>query len=339
MLTILIQSLISINLQARAFVYDSPNFLVGRRADELNLLETCYAAAPLRASSASDPDLAASSLSPATIKKEYLFQLIDEVPMNAPSSKVLTEKILSAARELEELCPTTDESVLNKLGGNWELIWTAQDRSSVEGPQSLLANWINPLENQSYSNNPNGKQAIGRANPILPQNIQDKLEEVGILSPTSPSRRKKDGNNDNRYDVDLGPAKSNQIIDLKKSRVRNIVTFEAAAPPLLPSLPFLIRKKTKPNNSSAVVRGSLTVDVKFAPNKVDLRKVDVKFDRCRLVLQQQPLPLDITFPLGIVGPTGWLRTNYIDDTFRITRGHKGSVFILSRASKTSKIRD
>jgi hypothetical protein len=31
-----------------------------------------------------------------------------------------------------------------------------------------------------------------------------------------------------------------------------------------------------------------------------------------------------------------LRTGYIDEDLRITRGHKGSVFILSRAAKKLK---
>lgn len=44
-------------------------------------------------------------------------------------------------------------------------------------------------------------------------------------------------------------------------------------------------------------------------------------------------PIDITFPLGVVGPTGGLRTAYVDDKIRITRGHKGGVFILSRTAK------
>lgn len=160
-----------------------------------------------------------------------------------------------------------------------------------------------PLENQSYSNNPNGslQQSLGRASPILPRNIQDKLEEIGLLSPSSGNVR--GDNNDESSDTDRPPAKSNQIIDLKKSRVRNIVTFEAAAPPLLPPFSFLI-SKTRSDSGNRSVRGSLTVDVKFTSNKVDLRKVDVKFESCRLVLQQRPLPLDITFPLGPIGPTG-----------------------------------
>jgi len=199
-----------------------------------------------------------------------------------------------------------------------------------------------PLENQSYSNNPNGslQQSLGRASPILPRNIQDKLEEIGLLSPSLGNVR--DDTNDESSDTNRPPVRSNQIIDLKKFRVRNIVAFEVAAPPLLPPLPFFIPKTGSDSgnrSASAVVRGSLTVDVKFTPNKLDLRKVDVKFESCRLVLQQRPLPLDITFPLGPIGPTGWLRTGYIDDTIRITRGHKGSVFILTRASKNSSMRN
>jgi len=157
-----------------------------------------------------------------------------------------------------------------------------------------------PLENQSYSNNPEG-----RSNPILPQNIQNSLEDLGIIKEQSSD----------------SPVRSSQAIDLKNNRVRNVVTFEAKNP--LPiSLPFLPEKTAK---------GLLTVDVKFSPNLSDVRRVDVKFEACRLTVRDSPV--DINFPLGAVGPTGWLRTGYIDENMRITRGHKGSVFILSRTSR------
>ena len=183
-----------------------------------------------------------------------------------------------------------------------------------------------PLENQSYSNNPNGIIDSGRSNPVLPQAIQNKLEEVGILVDSV----------ENEADSSSA-VRSSQAIDLKRMLVRNVVTVNVA-------LPFRQRR----------VRGSITVDVKFSPNENDLRRVDVKFQSCRLKILG--LPLDLYFPLGPVGPTGmrfetihllvilfvtffrnitnlhlgWLRTGYIDDDVRVTRGHKGSVFILSR---------
>jgi len=213
--------------------------------------------------------------------------------------------------------------VLGSLGGNWELIWTTQDKSTKEGGQSPLFNWINPLENQSYSNNPDISQLGGRSNPILPQNIQNKLEDLGILKrQPSENSEEKDGMKPD----EKNPVRSSQAIDLKNRRVRNVVSFEASTDkiPMLP-LPF-----PSPGES---IRGLVTVDVKFKPNIDDDRRVDVKFEACRLSIRNSPL--DINFPLGIIGPTGWLRTGYIDDDIRITRGHKGSVFILSRTSKTS----
>ena len=65
-----------------------------------------------------------------TSRKEQLFCLLANVPRNASTPKPLTEKILSAVRELERDCPTMEQDVLDELGGNWELIWTAQDASS-----------------------------------------------------------------------------------------------------------------------------------------------------------------------------------------------------------------
>lgn len=162
-----------------------------------------------------------------------------------------------------------------------------------------MRSWVNPLENQSYSNNP-----LGRSNPIFPQNIQDNLEEIGVLS-----ERKTDNT-----------IKSTQAIDLKRGRVRNVVAIEVNNP-------------TSIFSKNGISKGFITVDVKAIPNSDDARKIDVKFDRCRVVIQESPIDLD--FGLGIIGPSGWLRTIYVDEEIRITRGHKGSVFILSRAGRRS----
>lgn len=134
---------------------------------------------------------------------------------------------------------------------------------------------------------------------------------MGILG----EQKMKDGSSDGKSDSSFI---SSQAIDLKKQRVRNVVSFEANNP-----LPFGKDQK-----------GLITVDVRFWPNNDDARKVDVKFDSCRLTLRDSPF--DVNLPLGIIGPTGWLRTGYIDEDIRITRGHKGSVFILSRTAKKSK---
>jgi len=265
-------------------------------------------------------------------KKEHLLNTLSKVPPNQPTSKSLTDEILTSVANLELYCPTDTNSVLEELNGNWELVWTAQDKKTVSQQKvnqndrndrivnRIFGNWINPLENQSYSNNPSGRSndgvVGGRSNPILPQNIQDKLEEIGLLL-----------SDDDDDEIDDGPAvKSIQAIDGKKKRVRNVVSVLVKSP--LP-IPFLT--KSSKNRNTNRVRGSLTVDVSFTPNKVDARKIDVKFDGCRISVQNSPL--DITIPLGPVGPTGWLRTTYIDETMRITRGHKGSVFILKRTSR------
>ena len=240
-----------------------------------------------------------TSVSDTTDAKSRLLALLDEVPSNAPTPRGLTNDILAAVRVLEDQCPTSDEDVLSELAGNWELLWTAQDKTSAESQRGVFS-FINPLENQSYSNNPNGGGGGGRANPILPREIQDRLESIGILEPS--------GGSD---DESAPPVRSSQAIDRKKSRVRNVVSVELRRP-----LP---------------VKGSLIVDVAFKPSRSDQRRIDVKFDSCRLQVKNSPV--DITFPLGVIGPTGWLRTGFIDDDMRITRGHKGSVFILTRTAK------
>ena len=112
--------------------------------------------------------------------------------------------------------------------------------------------------------------------------------------------------------------KSTQSIDLKKMRIRNVVAFEVNNPTLIFS-------------KSGKSKGFIVVDVKGSPNLHDARKIDVKFDRCRVTILDSPI--DVSFPLGLIGPTGWLRTTYIANDIRITRGHKGSVFILFRTTK------
>ena len=75
-------------------------------------------------------------------KKDTLMDLLSSIASNVSTPKRITADILSAARELEALCPTDEDDVLPELGGNWELVWTAQDKSSLEGSQSPLRNWI-----------------------------------------------------------------------------------------------------------------------------------------------------------------------------------------------------
>ena len=108
------------------------------------------------------------------------------------------------------------------------------------------------------------------------------------------------------------PVRSSQSIDINKKRVRNVVTV---------SLPL-------------DKRASLIVDISFQPNTSDLRRVDVKFNACTLRFSKD---LEFKFPLGVVGPTGWLRTSFVDEDMRITRGHKGSVFILMRPSAANTL--
>jgi PAP_fibrillin len=151
-----------------------------------------------------------------------------------------------------------------------------------------------PLENQSYSNNPNG--AEGRLNPVLPRPVQDRLERMGII----------------KVGGELANIRSTQAVDLKRQRVRNVVTFGIPSPGKAPR------------------RASLTVDIDIEKDTVNKRRLNVKFQACRIVVPQSPI--DFRIPLGLLGPTGWLDTNYVDDNVRITRGHKGSVFILKRPS-------
>lgn len=140
-------------------------------------------------------------------------------------------------------------------------------------------------------------------NPVLPRPVQDQLERIGLI----------------KADDELSNIRSTQSIDLKRQRVRNVVTFGIPSPP--------------GRNNNSPRRASLTVDIDISNDRVHKRRVNVKFQACRVVVPQSPI--DFKIPLGFFGPTGWLETKYIDDNVRITRGHKGSVFVLKRPSVSS----
>lgn len=72
--------------------------------------------------------------------KSALLELLQAVPRNKATPKELTADILKAVGVLEKACPTSEEDVLPRLSGNWELIWTAQDVSMT--PKNMLSTWI-----------------------------------------------------------------------------------------------------------------------------------------------------------------------------------------------------
>ena len=230
-------------------------------------------------------------------EKNRILDLLSQTPRNIPTPSSLTTQLLSEIKTLEQTSHNlkkknsldAEPEILSEIGGTWELLWTTQDKTTIEANRSF-ASWINPLENQSYSNNP-----YGRSDAFLPTALQERLEKLGLVQSTA---------QENKDTL----VRSTQSIDLQRRRVRNVVSF------LIPG-----RK-----------RASLTVDISFLPDDTDKRTIIVKFEACRVVVPGTPI--DVKIPLGVVGPTGWLKTTYVDQDFRITRGHKGSVFLLRRTS-------
>ena len=72
--------------------------------------------------------------------KPHLMDLLTSIPPNQSTPQQLTNDLLAAVKDLERVCPTNDEEVLQELSGNWELIWTAQDKQSAEA--SSVFSWI-----------------------------------------------------------------------------------------------------------------------------------------------------------------------------------------------------
>ena len=254
------------------------------------------------ATSANDPTLSQQQQKRQETKQQ-LFDLLATVPRNAVTSRQQTQAILHQVRQLEPQCPTNATDVLTTSAGTWELWWTAQD-GDASGPLSKFR-WINPLENQAYSNNPTGS---GRSNPLLPLEVQNFLTKQGILSTDDDNNNEDDGES-----TATSGRTSTQTINVQKGQVINVVS--------LPLAGFL-------SSSPA----TLTVRVDFSPSAPDPRRVNVKFQSFAVTAGKA---IKWNFPLGIVGPTGWLRTTYVDDNLRITRGHKGSVFVLQRPKNRS----
>jgi len=71
-------------------------------------------------------------------RKTELLDLLKETPSNAPTSRKMTSEILEKIDDLEKCCPTPDEQVLESLAGNWELLWTTQDKRSREWRRNPL---------------------------------------------------------------------------------------------------------------------------------------------------------------------------------------------------------
>jgi hypothetical protein len=238
-----------------------------------------------------------------TTLQHQLWRLLHEVPRSQVTPKTQTDEILSQIRKLESVCPTEPSQVLQKISGNWELLWTTQDNQKEGDDSNDDSNniknegtsWIRNLENQSYSNN-----ALGRSNPILPRAIQDRLESYGFLD-----RR-----------TSFSPV-STQSIDLKKQVAINAVSF---------------------SSPSSNLKGFLAIRIALSPHGLDdPRRVNVLFQNCRVSVPSLN-GLDFTIPLWPLRLSGWLRTTYVDDEFRISRGHKGSVFVLARPKAQKKNR-
>jgi hypothetical protein len=283
--------------------------------------------------------------------KEVLFDLIlNQTPPGQATSTVVTRQILQQIQSMS--CPTPDQAIIPALAGSWELLWTAQDPSQPES-QRWNNRILNPIENQSFSNNPEGggsdSNSRGRSNPFLPMGVQNVLEQWGVVDPSTTTTRR-----------------STQVIDIKTRTIRNIVSIQLNTKqqqqqqqqrhPTSLLAPFFRKASISSSSSSSPTpprRISLTVTVKFTPVQSDPRRVNVKFTECRISIpfswasslfslssskdtkSPKQNNWEYTFPLGLLGPTGWLRTIYIDDTLRITRGHKGSVFVLTRPRRAT----
>ena len=115
--------------------------------------------------------------------KQQLFAAISAVDAGKSSDVPTTDQILGIVERLEAVCPAPPDLVPTapeRLAGPWLLLWTAQPVRRNDGGGLLsIGGFINPIENQAYSNNP----MRGAANPILPADLQENLERMFGLEP------------------------------------------------------------------------------------------------------------------------------------------------------------
>lgn len=237
--------------------------------------------------------------------KERLLELI---VTSATEASVTTTEILDLVQEIEATAAekekrVTAQEILNKLQGQWELLWTVQDPESINvlEKQGKGGSRLNLLENQrpkvvnnQLDNNKNNKSQGGGGGGL------QVLQTLASLVKTN-----------NKKETKKAPRRSTQEISIEQQQVRNVAYY---------------------SNVFGDDDASITVDIDFQPHgdDADPRRVDAEFTSCRVVVPYTPI--DFSLPLQVFGgrPRGWLRTTYVDDDFRITRGHKGSIFILCR---------
>jgi len=77
------------------------------------------------------------------------------------------------------------------------------------------------------------------------------------------------------------------------------------------------------------VQGTVRIELASKPceDPSKGRRVDVRLDRWEFNVAGLPR---LVIPVGSFGPEGWLETTVCDEDLRISRGHKGSVFVLGR---------
>jgi len=79
------------------------------------------------------------------------------------------------------------------------------------------------------------------------------------------------------------------------------------------------------------IDGSLTIKakvVKVAPSEKGSIRVDVTFKNFQVKIGNLEFP---SLSLNWINPKGWIDTTYLDETMRIGRGDKGSIFVAVRA--------
>ena len=254
-----------------------------------------------------------------------LLRTIAETKNGKDASVETQRQVLDLVEFLEKSSSSSSsrrsvDDIVRLVDGTWFLDYTQP--IEIEGGQNEVVVTIDDeksssLPPSSYKVSSKSLTKTGGQVNFLGLTTVDVSGENGdkesSSSPSSPSNKAGDQSK---------PSKTTQSIDVKNRRITNRVTKSGFV-------------------SSIQVAGSYDVDEELlSPSSSSPSfRIVVSFDTCLIELLGGKFNLDLSFLFDLRALTqngskvgGWLETTYVDDTIRIGRGNRGSLFILSRGN-------
>ncbi|CAM9145448.1 unnamed protein product [Chrysoparadoxa australica] len=238
--------------------------------------------------------------------------------MNSPFDKqqTLWHKALenfeaaAAARDSEQMQASIQMELLEKIAG------TKRGRSISDDDKEKILKLIEKLESPDYFD-PHLIEATKEEGEWYLTFVSNADDNVVNRSPQLEAKREQaltqpgaeayllDWNEKGRP-LWADTEKSIQIVDTKGGKLTNKAEYKGWSG----------------------LTSSVQLDAIIKPLEERANRVMIEFHRAIV----QVGGIKMTFPhIGRFSPTGWLETTYLNDTIRIVRGNKGSLFVMTRA--------